>query len=251
MAPSEPALSPRDSSAPRPLTGFRYVTFDVVGTLIDFEGAIKGGLEAIAARNGRKVDGEEALAIYRAARYEPGAGLFPDDLGRCYGRIAEALELPDTPENRAFMVEAVGNAAPFPDSAEAMARLKSRFRLIAMTNARRWAFDRYAEKLGQPFHAAFTTDDTGCEKPDPVFFHKVFDFVATEGASRDDILHAAQSQYHDIGISHSLGMTNVWVQRRHAQPGYGGTIAPESFTRPDYHVHSLAELADAVDRAFA
>ena len=62
-----------------------------------------------------------------------------------------------------------------------------------------------------------------------------------------EILHVAQSQYHDIGVSRRLGLTNCWIERRHAQKGYGGTIEPESFTEPDYRFTSLAGLADAVE----
>lgn len=234
----------------KPLNAFSYVTFDVVGTLIDFEGAIKAGLAEIAAREGRTIDGEAALTTYRNARYEPGALRFPDDLGRCYGRIAAAFGLPDTEEYRALMIERVGDAQPFADSVEAMVLLKTHYKLIAMTNARRWAFEKYEAKLGFPFWAGFTTDDTGTEKPDPAYFHQVFDHVAKDGGTKDDILHTAQSQYHDIGISRKLGMTNAWIQRRHAQKGYGGTIEPESFTEPDYHFHALIELARAADAAF-
>ncbi|MEG4644329.1 hypothetical protein VB636_16385, partial [Paracoccus sp. APAP_BH8] len=39
----------------------------------------------------------------------------------------------------------------------------------------------------------------------------------------------SQVLYHDIGISRALGMTNAWIQRRHAQKGYGGTIEPAEF----------------------
>ena len=234
----------------KPLTDFSYVTFDVVGTLIDFEGAIKDGLAEIAQRENVEIDGEVALSVYRDARYEPGALRFPDDLGRCYSRIASALDLPDTDEYRALMIERVGDAKPFPDSAEALSRLKARYKLIAMTNARRWAFEKFQEKLGNPFWAGFTTDDTGTEKPDPAYFDHVFDFVAKDRRSKDDILHTAQSQYHDIGISRELGMTNAWIERRHDKDGYGGTIEPKQFTEPDYHFHALIELAEAADAAF-
>lgn len=237
-------------TAAKPLDRFSYVTFDVVGTLVDFEGAITGALQKIAADAGTTVDGEAALAVYRNARYQPDALRYPDDMGRCYEQIAIATGLPDTPENRQFMIDAVGEAQPFPDSVAAMARLKARYKLIAMTNARRWAFEKYQEKLGYPFWASFTTDDTGTEKPDPAFFQQVFDFVGRDGGSKHDILHTAQSQYHDIGISRKLGMTNAWIQRRHAQKGYGGTIEPAEFTEPDYHFHSLMELAEAADKTF-
>lgn len=238
-------------TAVKPLTAFSYVTFDVVGTLIDFEGAITGALAEIAAREGKEIDGEAALTVYRDARYEPDAQLFPDDLGRCYARIAAAFQLPDTEEYRQLMVDRVGEAAPFADSVAAMAKLKTRYKLIAMTNARRWAFEKYEAKLGFPFWAGFTTDDTGTEKPDPAYFHYVFAHVAKDGGSKADILHSAQSQYHDIGISRELGLSNAWIERRHDQAGYGGTIEPSAFTKPDYHYHALIDLAEAAETAFA
>ena len=181
------------------------MSFDVVGTLIDFEGGLTSCLQAIANEANVAIDSEEALSLYRWKA--------------------------------------------FPDSAAAMAELAKNYRLIAMTNARRWAFAYFSEALGNPFYAAFTADDTGTEKPDPAFFHKVFDFVSKDGGGRQDILHVAQSQYHDIGVSRELGMTNCWIERRHAQKGYGGTIEPAEFTKPDYHFTSMAGLAEAVRNA--
>ncbi|TGW06605.1 hydrolase, partial [Mesorhizobium sp. M2D.F.Ca.ET.145.01.1.1] len=189
---------------------------------------------------------EEALALYRQARYMPDAGLFPDDLVRVYRVIAPQLDLPVEEKYGIRLRDSASVWQGFPDSAAALADLAKSHKLIAMTNARRWALDYFEKQLGLPFFAAFTADDTGTEKPDPAFFQKVFDFVASLGDGRDDILHVAQSQYHDIGISRALGMTNCWIERRHAQKGYGGTIEPERFTKPDYHFTSMAALAAAV-----
>lgn len=235
----------------KPLNAFRVLTFDVVGTLIDFEGGIVACLAAIAAEAGTRVDGEAALALYRAARYEPDAGPFPDDLVRVYARIAPKLGLPAGEAYGERLRDSAKAWPAFPDSAEALARLARGARLIAMTNARRWAFAHFARTLGEPFHAAFTADDTGTEKPDPAFFEHVFSFVEAEGGTRADILHVAQSQHHDIGVSRRLGLANCWIERRHAQAGYGGTIEPEAFTEPDFHFTSLAALADAVEAARA
>src|SRR4051794_35713319 len=69
----------------RGFSEFKYISFDVVGTLIDFEGGIKTCLAEIAAEAGVSIDGEAALSLYRQARYMPDAGLFPDDLARVYG----------------------------------------------------------------------------------------------------------------------------------------------------------------------
>jgi putative hydrolase of the HAD superfamily len=230
---------------------FRYMTFDVVGTLIDFEGGLVGSLEAIAREAGVPIDGEQALNLYRSARYMPDVERFPDDLARVYGVIAPKLGLPAGEAHARRLRDDVANWRPFPDSAEALARLTKRYKLIAMTNAQRWAFEHFARALGNPFHAGFTVDDTGTEKPDPAYFEQVFAFVEKDGGSREQILHVAQSQYHDIGISRKLGLTNCWIQRRHAQPGYGGTIEPEHFTEPDFHFTSMGALADAVETSLA
>ncbi|MBB4230683.1 HAD-IA family hydrolase [Rhizobium mongolense] len=231
------------------LPDFKYLTFDVVGTLIDFEGGLTECLAGIAADAGVAIDGEEALSLYRAARYSRDADLFPDDLVRVYLAIAPKLGLPVERKYGERLRDSAKRWKAFSDSAEALARLGKDYRLVAMTNARRWAFDFFAKELGSPFYAAFTADDTGTEKPDPAFFEKVFDFVASEGSSKHEILHVAQSQYHDIGISRELGISNCWIERRHGQKGYGGTIEPAKFTEPDYHFTSMAGLANAVAAA--
>jgi putative hydrolase of the HAD superfamily len=233
------------------LASFRYMTFDVVGTLIDFEAGLVTALTEIAEEQDVPLDGEAALAFYRTARYMPEALRFPDDLERVYMVIAPQLGLTADPAQAARLRASVSNWKPFSDSVAALANLKRRYRLIAMTNAQRWAFVHFDAALGSPFHAAFTVDDTGTEKPDPVFFHKVFDFVEREGANAGDILHVAQSQYHDIGVSRRLGLTNCWIERRHDRPGYGGTIEPAEFTVPNYHFTTLSELARAADKEVA
>lgn len=230
----------------RGFSEFKYMTFDVVGTLIDFEGGITTCLAGIAGDAGVSIDGEAALALYRQARYMPDAGLFPDDLVRVYMVIAARLGLPAEEKYGVRLRDSASTWQGFPDSAAALAELAKSHKLIAMTNARRWALNHFEKQLGSPFFATFTADDTRTEKPDPAFFQKVVDFVASRGDRKDDILHVAQSQYHDIGISRTLGLTNCWIERRHAQKGYGGTIEPERFTAPDYHFTSMAALASAV-----
>lgn len=81
----------RRPTLPKKLSDFKYMSFDVVGTLIDFEGGLKSTLIQIGAENGVEVDGEKALSLYRAARYSDATDLFPDDLVRVYLIIAPEL----------------------------------------------------------------------------------------------------------------------------------------------------------------
>ncbi|WP_330447838.1 HAD-IA family hydrolase (plasmid) [Paracoccus marcusii] len=226
------------------------MTFDVVGTLIDFESGLMDSLSAIAAEHGTRLAREDVLKAYRAERYRPDVQRFPTTWS---GSI--------WPSPRSWACRGTrswaGACATTPPAGSpcglvaAMQALSHRYKLVAMTNAQRWAFAHFDATLGHPFHASFTTDDTGTEKPDPAFFHHVLTALEAQGVARDDILHVAQSQHHDMGVARDLGLNTCWIQRRHDQPGWGGTIAPAAVTVPDYHFTAMAELAAAVEPAFA
>ena len=65
--------------------------------------------------------------------------------------------------------------------------------------------------------------------------------------SSSEILHTAQSQYHDIGIATKLGYATCWIERRQGMKGFGATPVPEAVTTPTWKFATLAALADAVD----
>ena len=236
-------------SSVRSLKCIKVMSFDVVGTLMDFE----GGMLEYLRRNvpGSTVTDDAFLDAYRKSRSRDDAGAYPDDIERSWSHVAADLGLPDTPELARGFRESVKDWPAFPDSAEALRRLRKRFYLVGMTNTRRWGADLFAHTLGQPFDDMVTSDDALCDKPDPQFFAYTRGRLSTRGYSLADTLHVAQSQYHDIGVARRLGYTVCWIERRYNQPGFGGTKAVQQLTTPDYHFHTLAELADAVDAAFA
>jgi putative hydrolase of the HAD superfamily len=229
------------------LLDFKVLTFDVVGTLIDFE---RGMLDYLhRAVPDATVSDDEFLALYRGARASEAASWFPDDLVRVWHEVAPALGLPDTPALAEGLRDSVAQWPAFADSVEALQRLRRHFKLVAMTNAQRWALMHFERTLGLPFDDSVSCDDAHCEKPDPEFFAFTRARLSTLDFTRSDNLHVAQSQYHDIGVARSLGLATCWIERRHGQPGFGGTLAVKQITKPDYHFHTLAQLADAVDAA--
>ncbi|HEY3548658.1 MAG TPA: hypothetical protein VGK17_21495, partial [Propionicimonas sp.] len=68
-----------------------------------------------------------------------------------------------------------------------------------------------------------------------------FERMARLGVPRERILHVAQSLFHDHVPAQALGMTTVWVNRRHHRPGTGAT--PAASVRPDLEVPDMATLA--------
>jgi putative hydrolase of the HAD superfamily len=232
-------------SFPMSLKDFKVLTFDVVGTLIDFEGGMLAYLRS-AAPDARVTD-DDFLAAYRRARADGTSGWYPDDLERCWHAIAPALGLPDNDAIARGLRDSVAQWPAFPDSVDALKRLGKHFKLVTMTNAQHWALAHFDKTLGSPFDMLLSCDDALCEKPDARYF--AYARGRIEGAwgyKQADNLHVAQSQYHDIGVSKRLGIATCWIERRHGQKGSGGTLESEH-TVPDYHFHTLAALADAVE----
>lgn len=232
------------------LTQFKVMTFDVVGTLIDFE---KGVLDAVRALGGEKTAGlsdDDIFEPYKRGR-DKFYGRSSVAMKDVYLSLAEELGLKnDIATAEAFQLSVLRWPA-FSDSVETLARLRKNFRLVAMTNADRTAFSAYSDALGNPFHDSVTCDEAGCAKPNPQFFAFNKGRQSVAGYKQSEILHVAQSQHHDIGVAKELSYTTCWIERRQGQKGFGGTPEPKVLTKPDYHFSSLKQLADAVDAELA
>lgn len=227
------------------LQDFKVLTFDVVGTLIDFERGMLDYLHFAAPAT--RVGDDEFLAAYRKARKMSGTLAYPDDLERVWHILAPGPGLPDGAAIACGFRDSVRDWPAFHDSVEALQRLRRRFKLVTMTNAQAWALAHFSRTLGRPFDLELSCDDALCEKPDPRYFaYARGRYEGAWGWRQSDNLHVAQSQYHDIGISKELGIATCWIERRHGLKDSGGTIESER-TTPDYHFHTLGELADAVD----
>jgi putative hydrolase of the HAD superfamily len=233
---------------PSPFARFRVLTFDVVGTLIDFETGMLDHLRASGAVPAGVTD-DSILDAYRRSRGAPDVRLFPDDLERVYGDLVRDVDLPDDPRRAQAFRDSAERWPAYPDSVAALKRLARRYRLVAVTNAQRWALDHFVRTLECPFWDTISVDDSGAEKPDPQVFAFARGRISRSGFSKAETLHVAQSQYHDIGIAKQLGYVTCWIERRQGRPGSGGTITAAKMTVPDHHFATLAALADAVEAA--
>lgn len=238
-----------------PLNSYKILTFDVVGTLIDFEAGVVNCIQAIAQKAGLRLDDEKILLSYGKAEgleHDRTPGIpFPSMLAPIYHTMADELGLPGSKSHEGALHASIPAWPAFPDSIAALKRLRKRFRLVAMTNSDNWALGHFARTLELPFDDTVTAEDLEtCCKPDPQFFAYARGRQSVHGYHMADYLHVAQSQYHDIGVAKQLGYSNAWIERRKGKKGFGGTPAPDKISAPDYHYATLGELADAVDKAF-
>jgi putative hydrolase of the HAD superfamily len=225
------------------LTGIRVLTFDVVGTLVDFEAGILRCLRPVTGVSDADLLGCFARAEDIQQHLTPELP-FTQMLDPIYRRMAGELDLPDRVDLRA----SIPAWPAFPDAAEALRALGRRFRLVALTNADNWAMERMAARLGSPFDDTVTAEDAGVNKPDPQVFAYCLGRQSVYGYARTDFMHVAQSQYHDIGIAQQLRYRTCWIERRHGQSGPGATPVARTHTTPDHHFTTLDELAKEAAR---
>jgi 2-haloacid dehalogenase len=217
---------------------FEALTFDVYGTLIDWETGIAGWLRPFA-------DASDDALLESFARHEAELEAGPY---RPYREIlAEALRgvgrdfgFEPTDEQAAAFGASVGVWPAFADSVEALAALKRRYRLGVITNCDDDLFALSNRRLGVEFDWVITAQQARGYKPRPENFTFAFERI---DVPRERILHVAQSLFHDHAPAKALGMTTVWIDRRHGLDGFGAT--PPAEAAPDLTLPDLRSLAQA------
>ena len=232
------------------LTDFKVLTFDCYGTLIDWETGLWNALQPLLAAGQLDMPREAALALYgrheAAQERETPSLRYSTLLSVIHARLARELGL----RVHADLHDRFGASVPdwpaFPDSAAALAYLKRHYRLVILSNIDRPSFAASNRKLGVTFDAIYTAEDIGSYKPDPANFAYLVDHLDADlGLRPQEILHTAQSLYHDHVPAAQAGLARAWIDRRFGLTGSGATPIPE--TRPDVDVHfrSLGALAEA------
>ncbi len=229
------------------LTDFDVLTFDMIGTLIDFEQGVLDFARSRLLPAKPEISDAEVLEAYAGAQSEVRTRapelLFSARLPKIWEGVAARYGVAVDPGDGPAFVRSARRWPAFPDSAAALAELRRHFRfLVVVTNGDRISARVMANALGSPFSEIITEEDMGVAKPDPRAFEYFIRHLEKLGVKRKRILHVAQSQFHDIGAAHAVGLTTAWIYRRHGKPGYGGTQVPPRYTPPDFLAVSLEDL---------
>jgi 2-haloacid dehalogenase len=235
------------------LTDFEAMSFDCYGTLIDWEAGLSAVLTPWARAHGLDLTGEQLLTEYSAAEAaaeaDRPADPYPDVLARSMRLLGERLGAEVTSEQAARLARSVPDWPAFPDSRDALAALSRRVKLIILSNVDRASFAGSNVRLGAEFISIITAQDVGSYKP----AQRNFDALAAEatrlGIGPGKLLHVAQSLFHDHVPAKRSGLPTVWINRRHARPGWGATPEPPVPVTPDWEFPSMAAFAAAVERA--
>lgn len=228
------------------LTRFSTLTFDCYGTLVDWEAGILSGLRPLLAHYHIVMDDQTILERYGIYESELEAGTFKpykEVLRGVVQRFGEDYGFDGT-AHKEVLIDTFDLWRPFSDTVEALKTLKKHYRLAILSNVDDDLFAITAKHLQVPFDAVFTAQQIGSYKPALQNFEYAQARLAVTNA---DHLHVAQSLYHDIAPANRMGISTVWVNRRHDRQESSGATPPAEAT-PDLEVHDLADLATIRER---
>jgi 2-haloacid dehalogenase len=220
---------------------FDALTVDCYGTLIDWETGILRAIRPNLDTRGPEPTDDELLEAFARAEADVEAGpyrRYREVLGTCLERICRAYGVTLRPEAVAAFGASVEDWPAFPDSAAALTRLGTRFRLGVITNCDDDLFAASNRRLGVQFDWVITAQSVGSYKPDPRNFEVALTRI---GLPRERILHVAQSLFHDHVPAKAMGLATVWIDRRQGRPGSGAT--PPASAEPDAIFPSMAAFA--------
>ncbi len=210
------------------------LTFDCYGTLIDWRAGLQNSFVRLFGPACTPLLDE----LYRAyveteAEFESGAyQSYRSILTRVTERLADRYGF-EMPANAPSLAELLPDWGLFPDTGEALRRLKSRFRLGIMSNIDRDLLAATSRHFPVEFDFAITAEDVRGYKPGPGHFERLFE----QHAPRRALLHVAQSRFHDGQACMRHGLAFVWINRYK--------------DRPEPHVPVVAEFADLASFADA
>lgn len=232
------------------LTGFTALTFDVYGTLIDWETGMVENLKPLTDRVEGGLSRDrilEAHARHESSqqRYTPGRN-YQDLLATVYRRLAEEWDVRVTWEECRAYGRSVRDWPAFADAAGALRYLKQHYKLVLLTNVDNESFTHSNAKLGVEFDAVYTAEDIGSYKPADRNFEYMLEKLGGIGVEPEGILHTAESMFHDHEPAARQGLARCHIYRRHDQEGFGATMTPGTLPQVDFRFNSMAEMAEAV-----
>ena len=231
------------------LTDFKVLTFDCYGTLIDWETGIVNALRPLLRRAAMERKRDEVLASFAqhetTQEAESPAMIYPELLAQVHRRLAEEWGIAASEAEHHTFGRSVGGWPAFADSAASLAYLGQFHKLVILSNVDRESFAASQKRLRVHFDAVYTAEEIGSYKPDLRNFRYMIDALKGSGYAAADILHVAQSLFHDHAPANAMGLRTAWIDRRAGAGAPGATPPPPAGVRWDFRFADLTELVEA------
>ncbi len=212
-----------------------FVTFDVYGTLIDWETGAFDAFTREAERDGFTIEREELIPLFHEIQRQIQAGsyeLYAEVLRRTAVQIAKQLGWPLEPSRSGFLPASVERWPPFKETNPVLAKLSKKHKLGLISNIDDKLLGQTRRHMPIDFDLVVTAQQVRSYKPDPAHFTECERRIG----GKKGWVHVAQSYYYDVEPCLKKKIPVIWVNRtrRDLEPGQ---------KKPDAEVASLREAA--------
>jgi len=212
-----------------------FVTFDVYGTLIDWETGAFDAFSKEAERDGYTLSREELIPLFLQTQQEIKGGsyeLYAEVLRRTAVNISRELGWPLEPSRSGFLPDSVARWPPFKETNTQLERFAKKFSVGLISNIDDKLLGQTRRHFKVDFDLVVTAQQVRSYKPDPAHFKEAERRIG----GRKGWVHVASSYYYDVEPCATLKIPVIWVNRA------GEQLEPGA-KKPTVEVKSLLEAA--------
>jgi 2-haloacid dehalogenase len=154
---------------------------------------------------------------------------------RAVAHVLERAGIAYTMDEVHALVAEIEKLLPFPEVPAALARLKTRYKLVVLSNGDPDMLEAARPYHGIPFDRLISVAEAGSFKPHVATYTKAAELL---GLRMDQVLFVANHAFDCIGAK-AAGMRTAFIDRRRRPFG----ITPH---QPDILVRTMTELADLI-----
>lgn len=191
----------------------KAISFDCYGTLIDWKQGVLQTLTPILADYHLNIPEEDLFDLFSEADRHFISGKFityREILIQTMKWIADKLGINLYGKDEKALIGTFPNWEPFPDVQKALGYLKQKYPLLILSNVDDDLFSFTRKKLRLTFDEVITAYQVRSYKPAPGHFREALERL---GLEPNELLHVAQSIYHDIEPCRELGIPHIWINR--------------------------------------
>jgi 2-haloacid dehalogenase/putative hydrolase of the HAD superfamily len=211
----------------------KFVTFDVYGTLIDWESGAFDAFTREAERDGFTIERDELIPLFHSVQQQIQAGsyeLYAEVLRRTAVQIAKDLGWPLEPSRSGFLPDSVQRWPAFKETNPALAKVKKKFEVGLISNIDDKLLGQTRRHIPIDFDLVVTAQQVRSYKPDPAHFTECERRIG----GKKGWVHVAASYYHDVEPCIKKKIPVIWVNR-------SGQELESGQKKPDAEVKNLRE----------
>jgi 2-haloacid dehalogenase len=190
-----------------------FVSFDVYGTLIDWETGAYEAFAKEAERDGFTISRDELIPLFHKIQQDIQSGsyeLYAEVLRRTAVLISKELGWPLEPSRSGFLPDSVVRWKPFKETNTQLARFKKKHEVGLISNIDDKLLGQTRRHFKTDFDLVVTAQQVRSYKPDPAHFKE----CERRLGSKKGWVHVAASYYHDVEPCIKAKVPVIWVNRK-------------------------------------